>query len=146
MSMPVESGQAPAPAKFAHENGTQLRLQCFVAVRDAQGRVATLKVDGIEGWCLPGESMRLNESPDEAAVRTARAWFKTPLGMQLDRVLSFPATGPEDDRWYILFVYHADAPAQLEGTPDTREMVFRAKEGVPDKWAMSHHEVWPQLF
>lgn len=135
----------PVQARFAHENGTQLRLQCFVIVRDQEGRVATLRVQGIEGWCLPGESMLVNESPDQAAVRTARTWFETPLGLQLDRILSYPATGPEDDRWYLLFVYHADAPADLQGTSDTIEMKFRAKDDVPT-FAMAHRDVWEQLF
>ena len=135
----------PVQARFTHENGTHLRLQCFVAIRDAEGRVATVRVQGIDGWCLPGESMLVNESPDEAAVRVARTWFQTPLGLQLDRVLSFPATGPGDDRWYLLFVYHADAPAGLQGTPDTLELKFRAKADAP-QWAMSHGDVWPQLF
>jgi hypothetical protein len=89
--------------------------------------------------------MFVNESPDEAAVRVARMWFQTPLGLQLDRVLSYPATGPGDDRWYLLFVYHADAPADLKGTPDTVELKFREK-GDPPQWAMSHGDVWPQLW
>lgn len=135
----------PVQARFTHENGTQLRMQCFVIVRDQQERVATLRVQGIDGWCLPGESMLLNESPDQAAARTARTWFVTPLGLQLDRILSYPATGPEDDRWYLIFVYHADAPADLQGTSDTLEMAFRGKGDVP-QFAMSHRDVWEQLF
>src|SRR5260221_12054954 len=108
MSLPMAQPTAqPLQARFAHENGTQLRLQCFVIPRDAQGRILAIRIQGYEGWCLPGESMLLNESPDEAARRVAKSWFETPLGMQLDRILSFPATGPEDDRWYLIFVYNA---------------------------------------
>lgn len=147
MSLPLANPPAqPVQARFEHENGTKLRLQCFVVVRDAQGRVATVKVQGIDGWCIPGESMNLNESPDQAAVRTARMWFTTPLGLQLDRVLSFPATGGEDDRWYLLFIYHADAPAGLQGTPDTVELKFRGKDEPPEQFAMSHRDVWQQLW
>lgn len=146
MSLPLATPPAqPVQARFAHENGTQLRLQCFLVVRDAQDRVATLRVQGIDGWCLPGESMVLNESPDEAAVRVARMWFETPLGLQLDRVLSFPATGPGDDRWYLLFVYHADAPAGLRGTSDTEEIVFRSLRDPAPPFAMSHVDVWNAL-
>lgn len=135
----------PVQARFKHENGTQLRLQCFLAIRDAQGRAATVRVQGIEGWCIPAESMYLNESPEQAAVRVARMWFQTPLGVQLDRIVSFPATGPEDDRWYLVFVFHADAPANLVGTPDTLEIKFRGKdEAAP--FAMSHADVWPHLW
>lgn len=146
MTLPMSTPAAqPVQARFTHENGTQLRMQCFVIVRDGEGRVATLRVQGIDGWCLPGESMLVNESPDQAAVRTARTWFVSPLGLQLDRILSFPATGPEDDRWYLIFVYHADAPADLQGTSDTLEMAFRGKDDAP-QFAMSHRDVWQQLF
>lgn len=146
MSLPLTQPNAqPVQARFTHENGTHLRLQCFLIVRDAQERVATLRVQGIDGWCLPGESMFVNESPDQAAVRVARTWFESPLGMQLDRVLSFPATGPEDDRWYLLFVYHADAPAGLKGTPDTEEIVFRSLKDAAPRFAMSHIDVWRAL-
>jgi ADP-ribose pyrophosphatase YjhB (NUDIX family) len=137
----------PVQARFKHENGTQLRLQCFLAVRDADGRVLTLRVQGIDGWALPAESMLLNESPDEAARRVAQTWFASPIPtIQLDRIVSFPATGPEDDRWYMIFVYHADAPADLKGTPDTEETRFRSPREAPETWAMSHGDVWPQLW
>lgn len=147
MTLPMAQPHAqPVQAKFVHENGTHLRLQCFLAVRDEQGRVATMRVQGIDGWCLPGETMLVNESPDQAAVRVARMWFQTPLGLQLDRILSFPATGPGDDRWYLIFIYHADAPAGLQGTSDTEEIVFRDQGKAPEQWAMSHHEIWPELW
>lgn len=147
MSLPMAQPSAqPVQARFTHENGTHLRLQCFVVIRDAQGRVCTVRVQGIDGWCLPGESMFVNESPDQAAVRVARMWFVTPLGLQLDRIMSFPATGPEDDRWYLLFVYHADAPTDLKGTPDTLEIAFRGKDDPPEQFAMSHRDVWQQLW
>jgi hypothetical protein len=147
MALPLAQPPAqPVQARFAHENGTQLRLQCFVVVRDAQQRVATLRVQGIEGWCLPGESMLVNESPDQAAVRVARSWFETPLGMSLDRVLSFPATGPEDDRWYLLFVYSAEAPAGLKGTPDTLALEFHGKGDPPQPFAMAHLDVWNAIW
>ncbi|HEX2022109.1 MAG TPA: NUDIX domain-containing protein [Candidatus Thermoplasmatota archaeon] len=136
---------AQAPAKFAHENGVQLRLQCFVTIRDAQDRVGLVRVEGIEGWCIPGETMLVNESPDQAAVRVARTWFRTPLGLQLERILSFPATGGDDDRWYLLFVYHADAPAALEGTPDTQEVRFFGLDETPSPFAMAHADVWGAL-
>jgi ADP-ribose pyrophosphatase YjhB (NUDIX family) len=135
----------PVQARFAHENGTQLRLQCFVTVRDAQQRIAALRIQGYDGWCLPGESMLVNESPDDAARRVARTWFETPIGMQLDRVLSFPATGADDDRWYLLFVYQADAPADLKGTSDTIEIKFFPHAQPPPQFAMAHKDVWEQL-
>ena len=146
MSLPLARPDAqPVQAKFSHENGTKLRLQCFLAVRDDKGRTACVRVQGIDGWCLPGENMNLNESPDEAAVRVARMWFSTPLGLQLDRVLSMPATGGDDDRWYLIFVYHADAPRDLQGTSDTEEIMFHPPGAPPERWAMAHGDVWHGL-
>lgn len=137
----------PVQARFVSEDGaTKLRLQCFLVVRDGQDRIATLKVQGIDGWCIPGESMLMNESPDQAAVRVARTWFDSPVGMQLDRILSFPATGGDDDRWYLIFVYHADAPAGgLKGTSDTEAIEFRSLGDAAPTLAMSHGDVWNAL-
>lgn len=147
MSLPMANASAaPVQARFTHENGTQLRMQCFLIVRDEKDRVATMTIQGYEGACLAGESMLLNESPDDAAVRVAKSWFDVPLGMMLDRVLSFPATGADDDRWYVIFVYHADAPANLKGTPDTLKIEFHGKDDPPAQFAMSHREVWDQLW
>lgn len=146
MTLPLQQPAAqPVQARFVHENGTKLRMQCFVTVRDDKQRIAAVRVQGIDGWCVPGESMLVNESPDQAAVRVARMWFKTPLGLQLDRVLSFPATGPEDDRWYLIFVYHADAPKDLQGTEDTQELMFFPHGSPPQPFAMSHGDVWAEL-
>lgn len=142
MSLPIHQ---PAPAKFVHENGTQLRMQCFVLVRDGKERIATLRVQDIDGWCLPAETMMVNESPDQAAARVARTWFKSPLGLQLDRILSFPATGGEDDRWYMLFLYHADAPADLAGTDDTLAIEFHALDDPPQPFGLAHGDVWSAL-
>lgn len=134
------------PAKFVHPEGkVEFRLQCFLLVRDAQERVCLARIEGYDGWCIPGESMKVNESPDQAAVRVARSWFQTPLGVWLERVLSFPATGPEDNRWYLVFVYAADAPADLKGTADTQEMAFFPPGQAPGPFAMSHADVWDAL-
>jgi len=147
MTLPMASTTAaqPAPARFAHENGTQLRLQCFVTVRDANARVLALRVQNIEGWCLPGETMLVNESPDDAARRVVSTWFETPMQLWLERVLSFPATGPEDDRCYLLFVYSAEAPDGLKATPDTLEMKFFPVSEPPAPLAMAHADVWAKL-
>ena len=146
MTLPMaQPPSQPVQARFAHENGTQLRLQCFVTVRDPEDRVLALRIQGYEGWCLPGESMLVNESPDDAARRVVATWFETPMQMWLDRVLSFPATGPEDDRWYLLFVYSADAPANLKATPDTLESKFFAVKDAPPAFAMAHKDVWEKL-
>lgn len=146
MSLPLQTAYDALPAKFAHkESDVELRMQCFLTVKDAQGRVALVRVQDIDGWCIPAETMRVNESPEQAAVRVARTWFTTPVGMWLDRVLSFPATGPQDNRWYVVFVFAADAPADLKGTPDTEEIRFCALDAPPGPFAMSHRDVWTAL-
>lgn len=146
MTLPMaQPPSQPVQARFAHENGTQLRLQCFVTIRDAQKRVLAVRVQGIEGWCLPGESMLVNESPDDAARRVVSTWFETPMQLWLDRVLSFPATGAGDDRWYLLFVYGADVPPGPKGTPDTLETKFFPVGEPPEPLAMAHADVWAKL-
>lgn len=144
--MPSEvpwSGQA---AKFRHDAGAQLRLQCFVIVRDAKQRIALVRIPDIDGWCLPGETMRVNETPDEAARRVARTWFTSRVGMALDRVLSFPATGPLDDKWYLLFVYDGEADGELKATEDTLELTWVGlDEAPPGPFAMGHGDVWAAM-
>lgn len=133
-------------ARFNHENGTGLRLQCFLIVRDEKRRVACLRLaDNPQAWNLPGESMRLNEDPRDAAQRVASTWFETPLAPRLADVYSYPATGPDDDRWYLLFVYEADAPVNLKGTPDTLEVKFVAPKEAPGPFAHDHVSVFAKI-
>lgn len=145
MPLPVQNVQQPWQAKFAHQNGTSLRLQCCLTVKDVQGRVAAVRLPEFDGWCLPVENMLLGESPDDAAMRVARSWFASPLRPRLSRILSFPPTGGDDTRWYLVFVYEAAAPEDVKATPDTEEMAFFAPENGPDAWAMSHDDVWNAL-
>jgi hypothetical protein len=148
MSLPMlpQSGNVmPTPAKFRHDDGIALRLQVFVLPRDAQGRVAVQRIQGYDGWCLSGETLLLNEAPDDAAMRVVRSWYGTPMQPRLARVLSFPATGGDDDRWYLVLVYEAEAPAKLERTPDCLDLAFHALDEGPKEWAMSHADVWGAL-
>ncbi len=135
----------PKLAKLMHESGTRVRLQTFVIVRDSQRRVALMRLEGIEGWCLAGETMLLGESPDEAAVRVAKSWFASPVGMAMDRVLSFPPV-PGDDSWYLLFVYEGETRGALDVTPDTLEVQWVTPgETPPGPFAMAHADVWASL-
>lgn len=140
----VQIGSIPQ-AKFTHEDGTGLRLQAFLKVVDDAGRLACLRLDGYDGWTLPGETLRLNEAPHEAAARVASSWFATPLAPKLVDVFSYPATGPDDPRWYLLFIYEAKAPAGLKATPDTLEVRFAKPGEAPGPWAMSHADVWAKI-
>lgn len=137
---------APAPARFHHENGGQLRLQAFVIVRDASRRIATLRLAEYEGWMLPGETLLFNEDPHDAAARILKTWFATPpAAPKLVDVLSYPATGADDDRWYLLFVFEAQATPALGGTPDTQEIRFVEPGHAPGPWSLSHADVFAKL-
>ncbi len=145
MSLPVMSGVQPIQAKFQHETGISMRMQVFLLVRDQQQRIATQRIQGYDGWCLSGESLLLNEAPDAAAMRVAKGWYGSPLTPRLERVLSFPATGGDDDRWYLVFIYTADAPAQLAATSDCEAIEFHALHDARGEWAMSHGDVWQAI-
>lgn len=147
MSLPMATEKwNELPAKFRQlDADVELRMQCFLTVKDAEGKILHVKVRDIEGWCIPAETMKFNESPEQAAVRVARTWFETPVGMWLDRVLSFPATGGDDNRWYVIFVFAADAPAGLKGTPDTEALRWVAPGEPATGFAMAHADVWTAL-
>ncbi|HLE96503.1 MAG TPA: NUDIX hydrolase [Candidatus Thermoplasmatota archaeon] len=136
--------QAPLPAKFTHDSGfPRLRLQAFVAVRDAERRILCLKSQG--GWMLPGVLLVANESPDDAARRAVATFLRTPLQLWLSEALNFPATGPEDDKWYLVLLYEADAPASLATAPGIEETRFVKPGEAPGPWAMSHQDIFDRL-
>ncbi|HWG90002.1 MAG TPA: NUDIX domain-containing protein [Candidatus Thermoplasmatota archaeon] len=148
--IPVQTAGAPVQAKFNHPNGTSLRLQAFVVVRAADGRVAAVRTqDNPDVWFLPGETLLLNEDPAEAAKRVLRSWFTTPLDApELVDVFSYPATGGEDNRWYLLFMYQLQLSpgALLEATPDTLELQFITPgENAPGPWGADHKSVWEMI-
>ncbi|MEA3200291.1 MAG: hypothetical protein QOE90_1719 [Thermoplasmata archaeon] len=151
MSLPMHGDAqkwSELPAKFTvHDAHAELRLQCFLTIRDEQDRVLLAKLAENEGWAFPAETMRYNEAPDEAVARVARSWFqKGPEEVWLERVLSFPATGPEDNRWYMIFVYGAKPPADLTPTPDTEKVAYFPLKDVPKEGlAYSHRDVWQAL-
>lgn len=151
LMIPLRSPTAqagPVLARFTHENGTQLRLQAFLLVRDSERRVAAVRLRDNPGeWRLPGEVLRLNESPLAAGPRVAAEWFKTPLAPTLVDVYNYPATGPGDDKWYVLFVFEARlGPGEsLVATDDTEEVRFVAPGTSPGPWALSHADVWERL-
>lgn len=139
---------AAIPAKFRHESEpVQLRLQCFLLLRDEQRKVACLRLENAPDlWNLPGETLRLNEDPHDAARRVAKTWFESAIpDPRLVDVFSYPPTGGDDDRWYLLFVYEAPAPKGLKGTPDTVALSFAAPGSPPGPFAMSHSEVFERV-
>ncbi len=144
--MHVMPSSGPPLSKFIHPAGVRLTLQCAVIVRDAERKIAAVKLaDFPDGWRLPIENMFLNEDPADAAKRVAKLWFDSPLDTRLATVFSYPPTGGEDDKWYLLFVYEADAPADLKVTSDTEELTFVPAGKAPGPWGAAHHEVFDRL-
>lgn len=136
----------PEQAKFQHAAGTQFRLQAFLLIRDSQRRILTVQTTDWPGkWAIPGESLLMNEDPADAAARVARLWFETPLKPRFHGFFNYPATGAFDDRWYLLFIFEAEAPANLKGTPDTVEMKWVKPGESPGTFAMSHKDVWDRI-
>lgn len=147
MSLLAPRPTGPLLAKFVHESApVKLRMQAFLAIRDGQRRIATVRLeDHPEAWRLPGENIVLNEDPADAARRVAKSWFATPLSPKLVDVLSYPATGGEDDRWYLIFLYEAQAPTELKGTPDTVETRFVERGRAPGAWIADHGSVFDRI-
>ncbi|MHB8605083.1 MAG: NUDIX domain-containing protein [Thermoplasmatota archaeon] len=138
----------PVQARFNHETApTALRLQTFLLIRDEKRNVLGAQLDANGGkWSLPGETMLLNESPQEAAQRIAKTWFESPIpGAKLVDVFSYPATGADDDRWYLIFIFETHVAAMPKATPDTLALKFFAPGDAHGPWAMSHHEVWERV-
>jgi ADP-ribose pyrophosphatase YjhB (NUDIX family) len=133
------------PHHWVNSDGLGLRLQCFLVVRDAERRIACVRLKGNpQQWMLPGESMRPNEAPDDAARRVAEMWFGTPLPAQLADIQSYPDDG--DQRWYLLFVYEAKAPpAGLPKLDDTEQVAFVPAGKAPGEFAMDHGAVFGRL-
>ncbi|HEV8361613.1 MAG TPA: NUDIX domain-containing protein [Candidatus Thermoplasmatota archaeon] len=133
------------PHHWVNSDGLGLRLQCFLVVRDADRRVACVRLkDHGDRWSLPGESLKPNESPPMAAERIAQVWFGVPLPAKPAEVQNFPDDG--DGKWYMVFTYEAPAPkAGLPLLDDTAEIAFAPVGKPPGPFAMSHADVFARL-
>jgi ADP-ribose pyrophosphatase YjhB (NUDIX family) len=133
------------PHHWVNSEGTGLRLQCFLVVRDADRRVACVRLKANpDVWNLPGESFRPSEAPDDAARRVGESWFGTDLRPRLTGFLNFPDDG--DQRWYLLFLYEAQAPqGALKLPDDTAEIAFAPVGKPPGPFAMDHGSVFARL-
>jgi hypothetical protein len=147
MQISAHPAAGPTLARFRHETAPVfLRLQAFVIPRDAQRRVAVLRLeDDPTLWRLSGEQIHLNESPADAASRVASLWYSTPLAPHLVDVQSYPPAGGDDDRWYLVFIYETKAPPDLKGTPDTHELRFVNVGEAPGPMFGDHASVLARL-
>lgn len=138
----------PPPARYLHEKaGTGLRLQCFLFLRDESDRIAVSRIEDFpDSWLLPGEMIREGEHPDDAARRVAGLHFASPVeGATLEDVLSYPPDPPDNDRWYLIFVYEARAPDDLEVPDDTLELAWADPDDPPTPLGFDHATVWEEV-
>jgi ADP-ribose pyrophosphatase YjhB (NUDIX family) len=133
------------PHHWINSDGLGLRLQCFLIVRDADRRVACVRLKENGGaWSLPGESLQPNESPPMAAERIAKSWFGLSLPATPTEVVNFPDDG--DGKWYMIFLYEAATPrGGLPKLADTDEIAFTPVGKPPGAFAMSHSDVFARL-
>jgi len=149
MTLPFARGDAKPPSdpsKFFNGDGLSLRLQCFLVIRDADRRIACVRLKGSEGrWSLPGENVRPNEDLHEAARRVSQMWFGTDLQPRIADILTFPEEN-DDKRWYVLFLYEAQAPrGGLPKLDDTDEVAFVPAGKAPGEFGMDHASVFARL-
>lgn len=133
------------PHHWVNSEGTGLRLQCFLAVRDADRRVACVRLKANPGqWSLPGEALKPGEAPDDAARRVSASWFGADLEPRFTGFQNYPDDG--DRRWYLLFVYEAHAPKGGFALPeDTAEIAFAPVGKSPGPFALDHGAVFRRL-
>ena len=133
------------PNSYRNGQGLLLRVQCFLAVRDTDRHIACVKLKENDGWSLPGETIKPNENPDDAARRVAQMWFEIDLPLRIASVQSYPDDG-EDHKWYVIFIYEADAPpAGLKILDDTEKITFVKAGNPPSPMVMDHGEVFERL-
>ncbi|MCA1813547.1 MAG: NUDIX hydrolase [Halobacteriales archaeon] len=133
------------PHHWVNSEGTGLRLQCFLVVRDADQRIACVRLKSSpDQWSLPAESFKPSEHPDDAARRVGEMWFGSDLKPKLVGFQNYPDDG--DQRWYLLFLYEAHAPKGGFKLPeDTAEIAFAPAGKPPGEFAMDHGSVFASL-
>jgi ADP-ribose pyrophosphatase YjhB (NUDIX family) len=144
--LPTASFPVPeAPHHWVNSEGLGLRMQCFLVVRDADRRVACVRLkNSPDAWNLPGESFKPNESPDDCARRVSETWFGVDLKPKVLGFQNFPDHG--DGKWYVLVLYEAQAPKGGFQLPeDTAEIAFAPVGKAPGNFQMDHGTVFGKL-
>lgn len=131
---------------FEDEGVGLAHMQVFLAVRDAQRRVALVQLDNHPGqWMMPSENCFDGTDPNALVRDIAPRWFRTPLPEpRLVQAQNYP---PEDGdgHWMVVLVYEADAPRDLQGTPDTTALRFFPAGEPPGPMFKDHATVWRKL-
>lgn len=134
------------PRPFEDEGVWLAHLQVFLTVRDARRRVACVQLDSRPGeWMLPSENCFEGKDPTQLVRDIAPRWFRSRLGeLRLVQAQNYP---PEDGdgHWMVVLVHEVDAPAKLEGTPDTTALKFFPVGKPPGTMFKDHATVWAKL-
>lgn len=133
------------PARYLHEKkGSGLRLQAFVIPRDPEGRIAVQRIEQFpDAWLLPGEMLQEGEDPADAAERIAGMYFSSPVeGIELADVVSYPPEPPENEKWYLIFLFEGQVPADPDTPEDTLELAFHEPGEPPAPLGFDHATIW----
>lgn len=139
---------ATPPARYSHDKtGSGLRLQAFLILRDESDRISVQRIEDFpDSWLLPGEMLQEGEDPRDAADRIAGMYFDTPVeGIELDDIVNFPPDPPDLDRWYMIFVFEADTPDDLDFPDDTLEHRFADPDDPPTPLGFDHATIWEEV-
>ena len=144
--LPTSTFKVPErPHHWVNSEGVELRLQVFVAVRDADHRVACVRLKNNPGqWYMPGESVLPNEDLNAAARRVTESYFGQALDGRIADIVTWPTDA--EGAWYVLFLYEAHAPKTgLKKPEDTEEIAFAPPGKAPGEFALSHGDVFARL-
>lgn len=151
--MALNIGGREHPTHWVNPEGLKLRLQVFLIVRDAEGRVACVREkERPQVWNLPGETVPPNVDLNETAGKVSELWFVDRLPASVADVQTYPADRDDpNDKWYVLFIYEAEAPdpsaddGGLKMPDDTAEIRFFPLDEPPEAWGMDHGSVFERL-
>ena len=131
---------------FADEGTWLAHLQVFLTVRDGQRRVACVQLQSRPGeWMMPSENCFEGTDPTRLVRDIMPRWFRTALGEpRLVQAQNYP---PEDGdgHWMVVLVYEAQAPKDLQPTPDTTALKFFPVGKPPGTMFKDHAAVWAKL-
>jgi ADP-ribose pyrophosphatase YjhB (NUDIX family) len=139
--------EAP-PARYSHDKtGTGLRMQAFLILRDERGRIPVQRIEDFpDSWLLPGEMVQEGEDPRDAADRIAGMYFESEVeGIEFADLLNFPPDPPHHEKWYMIFVFEAEAPDDLAFPDDTLEHRFTDPDDPPVPLGFDHATVWEEV-
>jgi len=115
------------------------KIAAIATVFDADDRLLVIeRTDGL-GWCPPGGSLDLGETPAEAAEREVRE--ETGIEVEARELVDTYAVEPPGDfpHYSISHVYLCErVGGDATTTHEARQVEYRSVEGVPE-WALDYY-------